>query len=73
MTQHSTTQRDDDRADYAERLVAHRCPELADADLAQGLGKAETVPADVLDRVLDVLDVMEARLTRLERADRRAA
>jgi hypothetical protein len=59
----SPSQRDID-ADYAERLIAHRCPELG--EMPSSALAPDSVPAEVLDRVLDVVLAIEARLARLE-------
>jgi hypothetical protein len=41
---------------YAVRVIAHRCPEIADA----------VVPVQVLAQVVEVVDVVNARLLALQ-------
>ena len=45
--------------------LCHRCPELA-SNLMQPAPATDNIPAEVLDRVLDVVLAIEQRLTRLE-------
>lgn len=64
---------DDDRADYFDRLIAHRCPEIGPADLASAEAASQPAPSDdmvvpveVLDQVLDVVIALEERMNALE-------
>src|SRR5208282_5139483 len=62
---------DDDRSDYARRVVAARCPELSDADLASLVGAPpdpDAIPAAVGEQIMDLLDRMADRLEAVERA-----
>ena len=56
----------DDRAVCARALIAHRAPELTDADLA-GLSQPD-LPVEIAKQVMEVIAEMEARLTMLEGA-----
>jgi hypothetical protein len=55
-----------DDAEYARRLVAHRVPELSEAEIAEALG--ESVWLDALAALGDVFDVLEERLAAIERS-----
>ena len=56
------------RAAYVRALIAHRCPELTDADLVLVAGSDDTLPVEIAAEVLDVIDLIEDRLTELEDA-----
>ena len=58
-----------DRRDYVRRLIAARCPELTDADLARLSANPviESDPPDeVMEAILAVLSALEARLEALQ-------
>ena len=54
----------EDEADRIRRLLAHRVPELSQAEIAEALG--ESVWLDALAAIGEVLDALEARLAALE-------
>jgi len=58
----------DDRADYIINLIAGRCPEATDADLALITSmepSAEMLPVEIGEQIMDVLEAMEAKLDQL--------
>jgi hypothetical protein len=56
----------DDRAAYVRALIAHRCPELTDADLAFTTITPDDLPLEVADKIGEVLDLLERKLESLE-------
>jgi hypothetical protein len=67
----------DDRADYIINLIAGRCPEVTDADLALITSmepSAEMLPVEIGEQIMDVLEAMEAKQDQLvaSRAEREA-
>lgn len=67
-----TDSTDDDRDDYIRNVIAHRCPELTDDDLAmlsqpdEFLG--ELLPVEIGHQILEVVDRLFDRMTALEDA-----
>ena len=59
-----------DPTEYAKRLIAHRCPELAVDDLipSDSDEPVPVVPLYVVDRTFEVIDAMADRLDLLEAA-----
>ena len=58
----------DDCADYIINLIAARCPEATDADLALITSmepSAEMLPVEIGEQIIDVLEAMEAKLDQL--------
>ena len=52
----------DDRDRYIKALVAHRCPELTDADLALMAAEPDdTLPRQIGEQILTVLDALQDR------------
>ena len=67
----------DDRAAYIHALIAARCPEVTDADLALITSmepSAEMLPVEIGEQIMDVLEAMEAKQDQLvaSRAEREA-
>jgi hypothetical protein len=62
MTATDDASRNDDRADYLHRLIAARCPELTDADLA---ALAEPLPAKIIEEIAEVIEALEEKERRL--------
>jgi hypothetical protein len=55
----------DDRRDYVDRVVRHRCGDvLTDLDLA--MLAVPVVPGEIAERVEDVLEAISERVHRLE-------
>jgi hypothetical protein len=46
-------------------LIAHRCPEIDDADLAEPV---DALPVEIGDLILDAIDEVQDRLDRLAEA-----
>jgi hypothetical protein len=66
---------DRNRIAYIRALIASRCPELGQSDLALIVDAPPddsdtAIPAAVADRIMDVLLAFEARLERIENAVR---
>jgi hypothetical protein len=61
----------DDRADFARRLIAARCPELGPSDLAM-LAEADPdmLPVAIGAQILDVLQHLMDRMDALEQTVR---
>jgi hypothetical protein len=55
----------DDRAGYVSRLVAARCPELNDLDLAL-IGGTPVVPAKIAELITEALGAIDERIVDLE-------
>jgi hypothetical protein len=64
----------EDRAEYARRLIAARCPELTAEEIepavhdrpAADAAQVVMVPHEVAEKIFGVLDLIVARLDRLE-------
>ncbi len=65
-----------DRAAYVRALIAGRCPELTEADLAKFLAGSSQpdpdagIPVEIADQILDVLHHLMDRMSRLEQLAR---
>lgn len=63
-----------DRADHIRRLIAARCPELSEADIAEAFSEApaqdiaqeDIIPACFAEALAEVLDAIDAQLGRIE-------
>jgi hypothetical protein len=68
-----TASPEDDRLEYARRLIASRCPELDPADLAalaEAAPDPNALPGSISEQILDAIGHMMDRLDRIERAVR---
>jgi hypothetical protein len=55
------------RADFVKPLIAQRCPELTDEDLAQVFGPVEVVvPAEIVGLIEATLGALADRIDRLQ-------
>ncbi len=62
------TDEDDDRAEYIERLLSARIPELSEADIAALVRPdSDAIPVEIGDKIAAVIEALEAKLAALER------
>ena len=67
---HPHAPQDIDRVSYVRTLVAHRCPELSEADLAMSAepDQGDTLPSSIGAQIVEILDHMMTRMDRIEKA-----